>query len=161
MPKLEKQIKSKNLHRALTTLGAVPDAIEQMEHLMRKSPYFEAALVALNDYDWVLREGIRGLAFTEKALPPLMEAVRDKPFAHTDLLVYLEDDLREVLGDPDLREDFEFSEDEADALVQQLRSLSAVQQLALSRTLQAANRLRAEKQTSAADACREFGVTVI
>ncbi|WP_396216532.1 hypothetical protein [Gemmatimonas sp.] len=160
MSTLAKRLKPQKIQRGLRIFAATPHESIETERLLRGAPALLPALMVVHDYAWVIQEGIRGLEFTEKALAPMMEVAFDRSANDPSLLVYLDEDVHERLSDSINREDFGLSESEGEALVQQLRSLNSLQQLALARTLQAAVELRARSQMSAADACRSLGLSV-
>lgn len=153
-------IQQRHVHRALKVAGAPEEVIHETEAMLRKHRHQFPVLVALQDYGWLLQEGMGKLQFDEKVVPALMAAIQDRSHVSPDMLMYPDDIVEEFLDAPVTREEYDLSDEDVNALMVQLRGLDSLQRLALSRTVDAASDLRSGSSMSAVDACRALGLRV-
>jgi hypothetical protein len=158
--KLPRHIQQRHLHRGLEAAGATRAVIVETEGWLLENRNRLPVLLALHDYDWLVEEGLRTLQFGEKAIPALMAALQDGADVHPQMLMYVDDTVREFLEDPENRAEYDLSDEDVDALNLQLRGLDSLQRLALSRTVDAASDLRHKSSMSAVEACRALGLRV-
>lgn len=158
--KLPRHIQQRHLQRGLEAVGATQAVIAETEAWLLKNRNRLPVLLALHEYGWLVNEALGELQFDKKVVPALVAALQDRSDVHPELRMFLDDTVQEFLEDPENRAEYDLSEEEVDALLVQLRGLTSLQRLALSRTVEAASDLRDKASMPVVDACRARGLRV-
>lgn len=157
---VSKSWKGEHRSRVLTAAGGSPEDVQELERLIQVKKVPAATCTALDDLGWLYVEGLREITLQEKAARVLAEVANCVPLTHPVLLMYVDDEVEELLSDAENREEFGYCEEEAAALVKQLRQLNSLERFALGRTVRAASEL-SETPRAIAATCRQLGLQLI